>query len=331
MASYARAALSLLRGRANTAVFAVTTRCNCRCFMCGMHLKAPREIEAEGMKRVLRFLADHGFVMVYFTGGEPTLHPRVCEAVEYARKLGLLTVLSTNGTRDVGVLDSLYRAGLDVLTVSIDHWDPEVCDKIRGVEGALRRQVRSIARAKELGLRMYALVYLNPYLVVDGVEGLVKYVTQALGVPIGFCYPTEVEVNTYSLRGGFRGEELKARLRESVRKLLELKRAGYPIVNTATYLEDVLRGGRGRPNYYCKGGENVFYIDWEGDVYPCFAKPKLFNALREEPRFLKGVFCDDCYINCFREPSILPQLLRRPGLLAKEAAHFLSMRGLLYG
>lgn len=330
MAGYARAALNILRGRVNTAVFAITTKCNCKCFMCGMHLKEPEEMGIEELKRVLRFLADHGFVMVYFTGGEPTLHSRICEAIGYARKLDLLTVLSTNGARDAAVLDLLHRAGLDVLTVSIDHWDPAVCDKIRGVGGVLGRQVRSILRAKELGFRMYALVYLNPYLVVDGVEGLVKYVTQGLGVPIGFCYPTEVEVNTYSLHGGFREEELRRRLRESVRKLLELKRAGYPIVNTATYLEDVLREGRGRPNYYCKGGENVFYIDWRGDVYPCFAKPRLFNALREEPRFLEGVLCDECYTNCFREPSILPQLLKGPRVLAREAAYFLSMRGLLF-
>ncbi|MCX8205373.1 MAG: radical SAM protein, partial [Candidatus Nezhaarchaeota archaeon] len=253
------------------------------------------------------------------------------EAIRYACKLDLLTVLSTNGARDLKVVDSLYEAGLDVLTVSIDHWDPAVCDKIRGVSGVLAKQVRSILRARELEMKMYALVYLNPYLVLDGVEGLVKYVTQGLKVPIGFCYPTEVEVNTYSLHGGFREEELREKLRESVYKLLKLKRAGYPIVNTATYFEDVLREEGGRPNYYCKGGENVFYIDWVGDVYPCFAKSKLFNVLRDKPKFLRGVYCDDCYINCFREPSVLPQLLRNPRIAVKELAALRSMRGLLYG
>ena len=296
--------------------------------MCGMHLKPPEEMGVEDLKKALRFLADHGFVMVYLTGGEPTLHPGIYEAVRYARKLDLLTVLSTNGTRGLDVIDRLHEAGLDVLTVSIDHWDPAVCDKIRGVSGVLAKQVRSILYARDLGMKMYALVYLNPFLVMDGVEGLVKYVTQGLQVPIGFCYPTEVEVNTYSLHGGFREAELREKLRESVRKLLELKRRGYAIVNTATYFEDILRQPGSRPNYYCKGGENVFYIDWRGDVYPCFAKPKLFNLLRDEPRTMKDVRCDDCYINCFREPSILPQILKSPQLLLKELASAPSMKGL---
>jgi MoaA/NifB/PqqE/SkfB family radical SAM enzyme len=330
MAGYARAAINLLRGRANTAVFAITTRCNCRCFMCGMHSKPPEEVGVEGFKRALRFMADHGFLMVYLTGGEPTLHPWIYEAIRYARRLDLLTVLSTNGTRGPEVVERLHEAGLDVLTVSIDHWDHEVCDKIRGVRGVLAEQVRSIVRARDLGMNMYALVYLNPYLVVDGVERLVEYVNGELKVPIGFCYPTDVEVNTYSLHGGFNEAELRERLKLSVRKLLKLKRRGYAVVNTATYLQDILRRPGAKPNYYCKGGENVFYVDWRGDVYPCFAKPKLFNLLRDEPRALRGVRCDECFTNCFREPSMLPQLLKSPKLLLKELAVARSMKGLLF-
>jgi len=325
-----RALFSLLKGRANTAVFAVTTRCNCRCFMCGMHAKPPEDIDVEGFKRALRFMADHGFAIVYFTGGEPTLHPWIYEGVGYARKLGLITVLSTNGTRGLEVIDRLHEAGLDVLTVSIDHWRPSICDRIRGVDGVLAKQVSSILRARDLGMRLYALVYLNPFLAMEGVEGLVKYVTQGLKVPIGFCYPTDVEVNTYCLHGGFREGELVRRLREAVRKLLELKRRGYPVVNLASYLEDVSRTSSQPPNFYCKGGESVFYVDWRGDVYPCFAKPRLFNLLRDAPRALEGVQCDECYTNCFREPSLLPQLLRRPKLAFKELLHAYSMRGLLY-
>jgi len=76
------------------------------------------------------------------------------------------------------------------------------------------------------------------------------------------------------------------------------------------------------PNYYCEGKEEVAYVDWKADVYPCFLKPKLFNILiGDKPRFLKKVKCNECLINCFREPSLFPQALKSPKLVVREVIH----------
>jgi len=73
----------------------------------------------------------------------------------------------------------------------------------------------------------------------------------------------------------------------------------------------------------------VVYVDWLGDVYPCFLKEKLFNALNGDiPKFLKDVRCNDCLINCFREPSILPQIFSPPNLFIREVFHSYPTRGL---
>jgi cyclic pyranopterin phosphate synthase len=71
-------------------------------------------------------LRSAGVTRVRITGGEPLLHPRVVETIEYATSLGFDDVaLTTNGTRLERLAAPLARAGLKRLTVSIDSLDPD--------------------------------------------------------------------------------------------------------------------------------------------------------------------------------------------------------------
>jgi len=315
------------RGYNKTAVFALTTQCNCKCIMCDMHRKKPEYIGLRDAKKVLNVLEKNKFLVVYFTGGEPTLHPDVVEIVAYADKLGLVTTMTTNGTPSKDLLKHLKKAGLYLLSVSLDHWDPQVCEKIRNHGNIMDKQLESIKYLKSIGLKTYALAFLNPYVVDDGVERLVDYANNVLDVPFGFCYPTKSDVNSYGLGGTLSGEEMSDRMDSSVGKILSFKKNGSNIANLWVYMEDILNFKKDKkPNFYCKGGEDVVYVDWLGDVYPCFLKGKMFNILHDKPRFLEGVRCNDCLINCFREPSVLPQFLSSPNLLAMEIRYSHSSR-----
>jgi len=322
--------ISLLRGRRKTAVFALTSRCNCKCIMCDMHRLAPQDIGLKDAKKVLDTLAANGFLIAYFTGGEPTLHPDIVEIVSYADGLGLVTTMTTNGTPSKALLSELKDAGLYLLSVSLDHWDPDICERIRNHKGIFEKQVTTLRYMKEIGLRTYALVYLNPILVEDGVEKLVVFTNDELGVPFGFCYPTNCDANSYFLGGELAKQSPSIRLGDQVQRILELKKEGREIANLFCYVEDAVNFPSPHPNFYCRGGEDVMYVDWLGDVYPCFLKKeKLFNALKgETPRFLKNVRCNDCLINCFREPSFLPQMFSPPSLFLREAYRSYPARSL---
>jgi len=328
MVSFKRAVASFLKGHKRTAVFAITTRCNCKCYMCDMHRREPQQISLEDARRVLDFLAKNGFLIAYFTGGEPTLHPNVVEIVDHANKLGLVATMTTNGSVGKDLLTELKEAGLYLLSVSLDHWDPSVCEKIRNHRDIMAKQVETLKYLNEIGLKTYALSFLNSFLVEDGVERLVEYANNVVGVPFGFCYPTTSDINTYRLGSSLSDNEINGKLRKSVETILKLKKSGCEIANLATYIEDIINLEDDRtPNFYCKGGEDVVYIDWLGDVYPCFLKAKLFNILEgEKSSFQRNVRCNDCLINCFREPSLLPQILSSPGLLAKEVYYSYSTR-----
>lgn len=299
-----------LKGVRKTAVFAVTTRCNCRCAMCDIYKGPSNFIRLEDSLKVLDFLSRNKFLIVYFTGGEPTLHPDIIEMVRYANSLGLLTAMTTNGTAPRNTTIKLKESGLFLLSVSFDHWDASLCEKIRRHNNIKFKQEDTIKSCKEIGLKTHTLTFLNSYVVRDGVEKIVRYVNQRLGVPSGFCYPIKSNSHAYPIGAELSEEHLSFQnLKGSIEKILLLKRRGALIANLGTYLEDILNFHNGKtPNFYCKGGKDVLYIDWSGNVYPCFMKKKMFNILQdEETRFFKETSCNGCLTNCFREPSILAQ------------------------
>ncbi len=319
----------LLRGFKRTGIIAITSRCNCRCQMCNIYENEPVDMRYSDIVKILDFMAVNKFLIVYFTGGEPSLHPNLVEIVKYADRLGLVTSLTTNGTIPCDTLIELKKAGLYTLSVSIDSWDPAIAEGIRRHKGIWQKQRATFETARDLGVKTYGLTYLGAHLAPSDMEKMVAYVNFCLGVPFGFCYPVMTNVNTYRL-----GQSASVNSPETTKRIVEtllaLKKSGYRIANTAASMQDIIRFHNGQTSVFpCKGGEHVFYIDWFGDVYPCFMKSRLFNVLKEEkPIFLRNVRCNDCLIDCFREPSLLAYILS-PRLIIKELAHSPSLKGIV--
>ncbi len=79
--------------------------------------------------------------------GEPLLHPRICDMIDYIRASGRRVVLYSNCTLLTGErLDQLAKTDLSVLSVSIEP-DAETSRKYRGVDlDEIRRNVETFAR-----------------------------------------------------------------------------------------------------------------------------------------------------------------------------------------
>jgi radical SAM protein with 4Fe4S-binding SPASM domain len=121
----------------------------------------PGEGQGEGMsvrqwRKVLRKLARIGVPHVIFTGGEPTLHPGLCELIRAAERLGLITGLNTNGRQlaDRTYTDSLVRAGLSHAQITLQSCRSEVhnamtaadsfAETCRGITNALAADLHVI-------------------------------------------------------------------------------------------------------------------------------------------------------------------------------------------
>jgi radical SAM protein with 4Fe4S-binding SPASM domain len=65
-------------------------------------------------------------------GGEPMLHPRAVELMEYAKKVGARVGLITNGSRFTGEsARRLIAAGIDMIEFSVDARDEETYGRVR--------------------------------------------------------------------------------------------------------------------------------------------------------------------------------------------------------
>ena len=112
-------------------VIPITSACNLDCPICYTINKnhGAHQMSTEDLERILGHLAaDHDEIdIVNFTGGEPTLHPRLPEFLEMCRNAGIRRLtISTNGLR---LRDEAYvrkLAALDArIVLSLDTFRPE--------------------------------------------------------------------------------------------------------------------------------------------------------------------------------------------------------------
>jgi AdoMet-dependent heme synthase len=136
------------------------TWCNLQCTHC-INASGPVDpwlapMQAQDVARHVDEAARLGAREVYFTGGEPFLHPRILELLAHALERLPTTVL-TNGTL-IGerIADRLAdmaaaaRYSLEI-RVSLDHPDREANDRVRG-RGAFDRALGAIARLHRRGV-----------------------------------------------------------------------------------------------------------------------------------------------------------------------------------
>ena len=141
----------------------VTDRCNFRCPYC-----MPKEVFGPGYQflpradilsfeeivRLTRVFARLGLRKLRLTGGEPTVRADLPALVGMLRRAvpGVDLALTTNGSRLTSLADDLAQAGLDRVTVSLDAVDPEVGQRMNGVEFPLQRVLDGIDAAAAAGL-----------------------------------------------------------------------------------------------------------------------------------------------------------------------------------
>jgi radical SAM protein with 4Fe4S-binding SPASM domain len=138
-------------------VWNITRACNLKCVHCyndSGSTSADDELSTAEAKEVLRDLADFGVPSVLFSGGEPLLRKDLLGLMDYARQLGLRTVISTNGTLITeDAAQSIQGVGVSYVGISLDGVGA-VNDRFRGVKGAFDKAVQGIRNCQNAGVRI---------------------------------------------------------------------------------------------------------------------------------------------------------------------------------
>ena len=137
-------------------VYNCTRRCNLRCLHCYSDSEARTcgdELSTEQARRMLGQLAQVDCPVVLFSGGEPLLRADLFELLEEARRLGLRTVVSTNGTLiDEATARRLAEVGVSYVGISIDG-PAGFHDEFRQQAGGFAAAMTGIKNCNKAGVR----------------------------------------------------------------------------------------------------------------------------------------------------------------------------------
>lgn len=166
----------------------ITEHCNFRCPYCrGLRAniygdRKKRQLSIEEIKRNIDFWCDgKPLENIRFSGGEPTMHPHLAEAVDHARSRGVKRIaISTNGSRDMNLYTRLIEAGVNDVSISLDACCAEDGDRMSGgIKGSFDTVVANIRSISKLTYVTVGIV-LTPEN-VESAEGTIKF-AHSLGV-----------------------------------------------------------------------------------------------------------------------------------------------------
>ncbi len=147
---------SLLKELIKSVNFHITKNCNYKCKICFAHFNQVNDhLDFEEAKRLITILANAGTIKITFVGGEPTLVRYLPELIVHSKKLGLTTMLVTNGSK----LNEKYiqdlKNSLDWVGLSIDSATEEGNKLLgRGVGNHLSQTYKNVELLNKYGIKI---------------------------------------------------------------------------------------------------------------------------------------------------------------------------------
>ncbi|NPV09494.1 MAG: DUF3463 domain-containing protein [Anaerolineae bacterium] len=200
--------------------YKITQRCNLHCVHCPFWRRPGPEPNAQEARIVLDRLHAAGVRLLIFEGGEPLLwrdgDAGLGDLVRYAKERFWSVGVISNGTLPL-------PDDPDVVWVSVDGLE-ETTARIRGP--IYQRQMENIERSRHP--RLYANVTISTLNVAEVPALVEELASRVRGITIQFYYPYEDDLSLFVPFD---------QRRELLERLIEMKRKGYPLLDS----EDALR------------------------------------------------------------------------------------------
>lgn len=306
----------------------ITSRCNSRCRYCDIwerevksRAKEPTVPEIAGLIDSLHQL---GVKDVILSGGEPLLRDDLEEIIALFNNKMAIGIVTNGILLSKERIDELIKAGLKSIGLSLDTFDPEIYEKLRGIpfkfaEQALDTLIYAMKQNPQLNAVANCVV--SSY----NIGKLPQFVFEFLErthktIGINFQGYTRVP-------GRIKDEliptsELYPVFTKEIARLIRMKTFGVPILNSKSYLQalpDFLIKDRLKRNSSCNAGYTTVTIDENLQLLPCPYMPATSDLRKENlkdawgsqkmqavrNRMSKGQ-CRGCLCVTYRDDSINP-------------------------
>jgi MoaA/NifB/PqqE/SkfB family radical SAM enzyme len=287
---------------------AMTFGCNSRCKTCTYWKNISRmkeDMRTEEVYQMLDEAYDAGMRGYYMFGGEPLIRQDIDKITNYAKNRGFVTVMNTNGS----LLEQKAKQlkNLDFAFVSLDYYN-DYDDVIRGRPNTFGEVIRGIYELKKIGRTKVALVTTISSLNWNSMRRMAELASE-MGVGISFNsveqsldFGQTTSETTPNFDVGLDSEKLK----EFYKTLLELKREGFPLLETDEVLEDFVDN----KSWKCHFPKMFLYVTPNKQVYNCdytyaydLRKGSLEQYFRSEGfrSYVKSAeSCNKCVRTCVR-------------------------------
>lgn len=158
---------------------AVGYGCNLSCQHCSAYNllnKTTSSLSIADYKKLAKQCLRAGAVTVGFTGGEPTISPKLSKIIKAFQPNKIMISLVTNATLlDSERISKLKRLGVDILCISLDSFYEEEHDLFRGSRGAYKKTFNAINLALEKNMKVViATTVTHNNLRSDGIKQLIE-------------------------------------------------------------------------------------------------------------------------------------------------------------
>ncbi len=241
----------------------LTYRCPMRCKMCGIwqHPSDSRkELRAEDLKTLPRLK------FINLTGGEPFIREDLPEIVEECYRHAPRIVISTSGWYSERVVELARQFPSIGIRISIEGLR-EKNDELRGREGGFEKGYRTLLQLKDMGLKDIGFGC-----TVSDMNSSDMLKLYELGRSLGLEFATAAFHNSFYFHKDDNEIKHVAKVRADFEELIrrQLKESNpkswfraYFNMGLINYIEG------NRRMLPCEAGSVNFFIDPEGDVYPC--------------------------------------------------------------
>lgn len=260
----------------------LTSRCNADCVTCLW--KAPPdaktdELSLDEVRALYRDAGAAGFVALVLWGGEPLIRPDVAEALRAAREARMRTTVITNGW---ALAERAAEIGphTDRLMVSIDTLGA-THDASRRLPGLFERLDRGVqvVRAEHPNVFIIVNVVLSR-LNLGRLEEIAAYAKDNAHL-VSFQAMNELEYG--HVDRPIDGDTLRLTAdeeREIAAQLADLRKRGYPLGTSHTYLALLASG---KTEYSCHFKKVCLRVEPNGDVLDCTEQAHALANARETP------------------------------------------------
>ncbi len=164
-----------------TAVIEITERCNLHCPVCfavAGEKEARPDRSVEEVREILAgVMRVSGKCNIQFSGGEPSVHPELCEMIRVAKEMGFPFVqLNTNGRRAALEPDFAVRlaeAGLDSAFFQFDGTRDDIYESLRG-QRLLSEKQTALKRFIDAGIGVVLVPTVVPGVNADNVGDILR-------------------------------------------------------------------------------------------------------------------------------------------------------------